>query len=95
MELLEEGLERGDAGVRSFAPRGEDDAFEIARAVGGGEEAPLARAELDDAAGALVVEDDDGLAAGDVAAREDVVREARAGRERHSRNDRLGLIRDR
>ncbi len=37
MELFEEGVERGDAGVRALASRGEDDALEIACAVGGGE----------------------------------------------------------
>ena len=97
MKLLQEGVERGDAGVRAFAPRGQDDAIEIARAVRDGEEAPLARAELEEAARVLVVEDDDGLAAGDVTAREDVIREARTDRERarHSRIGRLGLIRAR
>jgi len=76
MKLLEEAAERVDASVGAFAASGEDDAVEIACAVGGGEEAPLAWAELDEAASALIVENDDGLAAGDVAACEDVIGEA-------------------
>ena len=95
VELLQEAAEGGDAGVRAFAASGEDDALQIARAVGRGEEAPLARAELDEAAGALIVEDDDRLAAGDVAAREHVIRQAGARGEGagHPRVGRRGFMR--
>ncbi len=95
VQLVEEGAERRDAGVRAFAASGEDDALQIARAVGGGEEAPLARAELDQATGALIVEDDDGHAAGDVAAREDMIREAGASGEGvgHPRVGRFAFMR--
>jgi hypothetical protein len=67
--------------VGTLARGGEDDAGEIAGAVGGGEERPLAGADLDEAAGAQVVEDDALVGADEVAAHEDVVAEARAERE--------------
>ncbi len=81
VELGEVGAEGGLAGVGALAGGGEDDAGEVAGAVGGGEEGPLAGADLDEAAGAQVVEDDALLAADEMAAGEHVVAEAGAGRE--------------
>ena len=74
---------RGSA-IGACSRRGEVDPVLVARAVGLREERPLARADAYEIAAARVVEDDDLVAVDDVAARQDVAREA-GSRGRRSR----------
>ena len=89
MELLEEGRHRRRAGVGAFTRGGEDDAFQVARTVGRGEELPLAWAYLDEPTAAEIVEHDAGLAIDEVATREHVGGELGASGQRGRHRPRI------